>query len=173
MDFSDDVSITQLRGNTPQKIIHGKYPWLMHVLRYRMGDAAFRSGVRTLFSRFRFRTYSLDDFVQVFAEAAHTSLDWWKTEWLDRPGVPVLRLSYSIESRANGLRLSGALEQLRNVYHMPVELGIYSRGQLLLKTVAMNAVTTPVGFEIPAQPDSVVLDPRRWLLARTSVIVNR
>ncbi len=85
-----DLLYAYLRGNTPQKLVHGKYPWLMQVMRERLGDEAFRRGIRLLFTRFRYRTFSMDEFIAEFEQASGQSLRWWREQWLQRKGVPVV-----------------------------------------------------------------------------------
>ncbi|OFW05982.1 MAG: hypothetical protein A3H96_00140 [Acidobacteria bacterium RIFCSPLOWO2_02_FULL_67_36] len=65
-----DISIERLTGNSPQPVIHGRLPWLMDRVRKEIGDARFRAAIRTLFTRFRWRTFTLDEFVSVFERAA-------------------------------------------------------------------------------------------------------
>jgi hypothetical protein len=42
----------------------------MDAVRQQVGDARFRAAVRELFGRFKFRTFTLDEFVAVFEAAA-------------------------------------------------------------------------------------------------------
>jgi hypothetical protein len=65
-----DPPLTDLRGNSPQPLVHGRLPWRMDTLRKRIGDEAFRRGIRVLFERYRYRTFTLDQFIAVFEEAA-------------------------------------------------------------------------------------------------------
>jgi hypothetical protein len=98
--------IMQLRGSTPQAVVHGKYPWLMHLLRFAVGDDAFLRSQRALFDRFRYRTFTLDQLVAVLQEATGQPLDWWRDDWLLRPAVPELSLSWS--ARPAGTERSGS-----------------------------------------------------------------
>lgn len=101
-----DVPYDQLRGNTPQKIVHGKYPWTTQVMRERIGDNAFRRGIRLLFDRFRFRTFSMEEFIATFEQASGQSLSWWREQWLERKGVPVVAFESSIAPSGNGYRIT-------------------------------------------------------------------
>lgn len=84
MPAEEDVPYTELRGNTPQKIVHGKYPWLMKVIRDTVGDTAFVRALRLLFERYRFRTFTMDEFIATLEEGSGQKLDWWRKEWLER-----------------------------------------------------------------------------------------
>jgi hypothetical protein len=165
-----DVPWQQLRGNTPQAIVHGKYPWLLHVLRYRMEDAAFRRGLRELFTRYRFRTFTMDEFIATFEHAGGKSLAWWRSEWLERQGVPEIALQWEAEPAAGGYRVKCGLEQKGNVYHLPLEIGIQTANGLRVVKVDLAQAKQSAVFESPGKPEQVVLDPNHWLLLRgTSV----
>jgi hypothetical protein len=70
LDPALDVATERLRGDSPQPVIHGKLPWRMDAVRELLGDARFRTAIRTLFARFRWRTFTLDEFGDVFETAA-------------------------------------------------------------------------------------------------------
>jgi hypothetical protein len=60
-----DVALADLRGNTPQPLIHGRLPWMMDAHRTCVGDVKFRAAIRQLFERFQYRTFTLDEFLEV------------------------------------------------------------------------------------------------------------
>jgi hypothetical protein len=82
-----DLALADLRGNSPQPLIHGRLPWLMAAVRERIGDAAFRRAIRTLFDRYRCRTFTLDQFIAVFENAARPDARPAVRALFGRPGV--------------------------------------------------------------------------------------
>jgi hypothetical protein len=70
MNPRPEPPLTELRGSTPQALIHGRLPWMMDALRASIGDTAFRRGIRLLFRRYRSRTFTLDEFIAAFEEVA-------------------------------------------------------------------------------------------------------
>lgn len=81
-----DLHYTELRGNSPQELIHGKYPWIMHALRQEVGDEAFVRGGRKLFSSYKHRVFTMDEFIAVFESASGKSLKAWRAEWFEAKG---------------------------------------------------------------------------------------
>ena len=63
MPRGSDVPLQELRGTTPQPLIHGRLPWMMDAHRKCIGDIPFREAIRRLFEQFRYRTFTLDEFV--------------------------------------------------------------------------------------------------------------
>jgi len=167
MPPGEEVPLAELRGSTPQKIVHGRYPWLMHLLRFAIGDAAFRAGVRRLNEQYRFGTFSLDELVATFAEASGRSLAWWRDEWLLRPGVPELAATVESAPQVGGHRVRVTVRQQAALYHLPLELGLESASGMRLERAELPAAAEASFTFDSAEPViRVVLDPRRWLLAR-------
>ncbi len=167
MSPGEEVPLAELRGSTPQKIVHGRYPWLMHLLRFAIGDEAFRAGVQRLTERYRFGTFALDELVGTFAETSGRSLAWWRDEWLLRPGVPELAAEVVSSPEADGHRVRVTVRQLGALYRLPLEIGIEGASGMRLERVELPAAAETVFTFDNAEPlTRVVLDPRRWLLAR-------
>jgi len=117
---TSDLVYTELQGNTPQKLIHGRYPWLMHILRYVVGDQAFARGIHLLFSRYRYKTFTMEEFISTLEEGTGQSLDWWRTEWLERRGVPDILVSCSTTKLGSAYEIKCTLQQKGNIYHFPL-----------------------------------------------------
>ncbi len=166
MPGEQDMPYTDLRGNTPQEIVHGKYPWLMHMIRYVVGDSAFRRAMRLVFERFRYRTFSMTDFISTLAEGCGQSLRWWRQEWLDRKGVPVIGFKPEIQMIDSTYRVTCVLEQRGNVYHFPLEIGIESSEGMQLEKVNLGERRATFTFESRKRPTRILPDPAGWVLMR-------
>ena len=159
-----DLLYTELRGNSNQALLHGKYPWLMHLIRYVIGDAAFRRGMRRLFARYTFRTFTMDEFLVTFESASGQSLQWFREEWLERRGRPHLRLQAEISEANGSYRVSGSLRQIGNLYHLPIEIGIETESGMRIERVAIAREEEVFSFVVRDRPIRVVLDPHGWIL---------
>jgi aminopeptidase N len=76
--------------------------WFYHMLRQRMGDAAFFGALRQLLVRFKARPMTVADIRAQFAAAApaDTGLRAFLSQWLDRKGAPVLDVDWWSVRRA-------------------------------------------------------------------------
>jgi aminopeptidase N len=162
----DEPPITAPRGPLAGNYIHGKLPWLMHVLRFAVGDSAFARATRHLFDRWRFRSFTLDEFVAALAEGAGQSLDWWQREWLERRGVPELAWTSTVTRTGAGWSVTVNVGQTGELYHLPLEIGIETERGTRYERVQLNDRSAEFRFTADAEPKSVTLDPRRWLLAK-------
>lgn len=161
-----DVSYSDLRGNTPQKIVHGKYPWLMHLVRYVVGDSAFNRAMKLVFGRFQFRTFSMNEFISTLEEGCGQPLQWWREEWLERKGIPEIAMSSQVQSADSGYSITCTLEQHGSIYHLPLEIGIESREGIRVEKVKLSQRQDTFTFESREQPTRVLLDPNGWVLMK-------
>jgi hypothetical protein len=159
-----DLLYSDLRGNTPQKFIHGKYPWLMHVVRSVVGDSAFRSALKLVFKRFQYRTFSMSEFISTLEEGCGQSLRWWREEWLGRKGVPTIAMSSQIQKRDSHYVVVCTLEQRGNTYHLPISVGIESRLGLRVEKVLLNEKRMTFTMDSIEEPTRITLDPQGWVL---------
>jgi hypothetical protein len=161
-----EPTLTTPRGPQGENFVHGRLPWVMHLLRFAVGDSAFDRGVRLLFDRWRFRSFTLDEFVATLAEGTGQSLDWWRREWLERSGVPELAWHADITTDSGGYRIAMSLRQAGAVYHIPLEIGIESPQGLRVERIQLDVPARDFRFWSASEPTRVVIDPRHWLLAR-------
>lgn len=162
----DEPPITAPRGPLAGNFVHGRLPWVMHLLRFAVGDSAFDRGMRLLFDRWRFRSFTLDEFVDTLAEGTGQSLDWWRREWLERGGVPHLTWHAAITPDSGGHRVIVSIRQTGDLFHLPLEIGIESARGMRVERVHLQEVAEEFAFWSASEPKRVLIDPHRWLLAR-------
>jgi hypothetical protein len=165
---ADEPPITALRGPHGGAVEHGRLPWTMHLLRFAVGDSAFDAAMRLLFARWRFRTFTLDEFVATLAEGAGQPLAWWKEEWLDRGGVPALAWHAEIAPGGGEYQVAVTVRQTGQLYHLPLEIGIETASGMRLERVRLDDSTATFRFHAATAPTRVLLDPRGWLLAKVA-----
>lgn len=161
-----DVLYYELTGSTPQEIIHGKYPWLMHVLRYIVGNEKFQETMKLIFQKFQFRTFTMDEFISVLEDGCKQSLQWWREEWLERKGVPVISLESEISYNENYYEIKCILTQVENLYNFPLEIGIETENGIEIKRVNLTEKQTIFTFQSKEKPINILLDPDNWLLLK-------
>lgn len=163
---AQDAGISQIRGNTDPSVIHGRLPWTMAVLRESIGDAKFRAGLQLLFRRYAWRSFTLDDLVAAFSQAAGESVAWWREQWLDRPGVPTLTLATTTRLERGQYLVQGVVEQTGSQYRVPLTIGIRTPDGWQLQRLTITKPHNPFVFHIPKSPLEIRLDPEQRLLLR-------
>ncbi|MHB2148449.1 M1 family metallopeptidase [Calditrichota bacterium LG25] len=167
---SEDVAYHELNGATPQKIVHGKYPWLMHLLRFAVGDEPFRKGMRLLFDRYRFRTFSMQEFIKTMEEGSGQSLQWWREDWLERKGAPAVVMRYDVRKSGDRFITTVILEQSEPPRYLPLEVGLKTENDMRLEKILLTGKVVKRVFKTDKKPKRVILDPNRWLPAKKKTV---
>jgi hypothetical protein len=153
-----------------QAITYEKGPWILHMLRRRMGDAAFNKLLAELVRRFQSLPISTESFREVAAEflppgVKDRKLTAFFDTWVYGSGVPDLSLTF----KTQGLALSGVVTQsgVGEEYstEVPVEVTLRSG-----KTITHWVTTAHEGAEftirVPGPVAKVTLDPGHFVLRR-------
>lgn len=143
--------------------------WVLHMLRYRIGDDAFFAGMRTYYERYRNGNASTADLRRVMEEASGDDLNAFFDQWLRRPGQPRLAGTWSYTNNT----LTVQLEQIQDggPFSTTLELGIYidGDGAPRIEAVPLTQAQHTYTFTLDTTPTQVVLDPNVWLLMEGSL----
>ena len=168
-DFEKDLLYSELRGNTRQESIHGKYPWLMHFLRYCLGDESFDKAMLYLFKNYKFQTVSIDEFLSALEKGSGKPIKWFMEEWLERRGVPVISFKYNVIKDADSYKINCEIEQIGNLYHLPLEIGIETKEGIIVKKVNLEEKKMKFDFDSAKEPLKVLLDLNDWIIMKKIV----
>lgn len=136
--------------------------WVLHMLRQEVGDDDFQAIIRSYYQQYKGGNADTRDFQRVAEEISGMDLAWFFDQWLYRPGVPVLTVNWKMDGKKLNihLRQSGA-----HIYRLPVEIGILTAdGRQTIQTIVLDTTSKEVGFDLPAKPVKLVLDPDVKLL---------
>ncbi len=143
---------------------YGKALMVFHMLRRRLGDAAFTAGLRELYRSGRFRTISWAEVFQAFGRASGRDLSGWLDTWIHRTGAPALELAH-VEARRRGRRwkLRVAVQQLQpeRAYELSVPMAVTLEGrpEAVVKELRMGDRRIEWEGWFDARPLRVDLDP--------------
>jgi aminopeptidase N len=164
-----DLLYSELRGSTDQAFVHGKYPWLMHLIRYVIGNNGFERAMKLVFKKQKFHALTMDEFVATLEEGSGQSLKWFQDEWLKRRGVPIISLKSDVQDVGGTYQITCVLEQIGEIYHLPVEIGIQTEEGIKLEKVFMKEKQATFSLQSKKKPDRILLDPNDWIIKRVAV----
>lgn len=122
VDPSNDYPLRKFEGKEDEidgQIGYGKGSMVFHLLRLAVGKDVFFSTLRDFSKRFGGKQAGWKDIQQIFEEATGKSLEWFFTQWLDRPGGPRLKLEHvRYETTSGEVRISGEVVQEGDVYRL-------------------------------------------------------
>ena len=153
-------------------ITYGKGSWIMHMLCAMMGEERFVAMLSELRRRYEWKTISTDDFREFAAgflapKSPDAKLDAFFDQWVYGTGIPTLKLSYSTQGRAPGIKLTGTVSQSdvdsEFSVQVPVEIECGSTRQVKWGRKSNSPV--PFTVTLPQMPTKVVLDTSNILAA--------
>jgi aminopeptidase N len=150
-------------------LVYEKGAWVLHMLRAEVGVDTFWSGVREYYRRYRDGNATTDDFRQVMEQVSGKDMRPFFNQWLNRPGNPVVHVSWKHDADRRLVVLS--IEQMQDAdpYTFPLDVAITGESEPTTHRVMVTQRSTTVELPSAAPPTAVTLDPETWLLADFTV----
>ncbi len=155
-------------------IVYEKGAWIVHMVRVRLGDAAFLKMLNALAQRNRYSRVSTETFQKLAAEFSPAGSDDAKFEsffeqWVYGTGIPQLKLSHSVRGKAPRVRVTGSIAQTgvdeEFSATVPVEMQLPGKKS---STKWVRTSSEPISFasDLPQPPVRVAIDPYAVLIRR-------
>jgi tetratricopeptide (TPR) repeat protein len=181
LTYEDAAPIAQAARLEPfsseyRSVVVNKGAMVFHMLRARLGDAAFHDLLRDFYSRFAGKTARLDDFekmAQVKAQptagspaVAAPNLTPFFAQWLNSTGVPEFKIEYIVYRTQKGFKIVGKIKQDLETFRMPVEVKVETEGNPEFKTIDVIGSNSDFIIETfgRPKPGGILLDPNNNLL---------
>jgi len=157
-------------------IIYGKGTWIVHMLRCRMGDAAFLRMLFELRKRYELRPLSTEEFRALAVEFLpphdpDPALEAFFDTWVYGTGIPMLEMSTSIRGKAPAVVLTVTVRQSDVpedfVTEAPLEVRPAGGGKPIVRWVHTSSEPALITVKLKARPQKVELAPGMALLMRS------
>ena len=143
---------------------------VFHMLRQKIGDAAFFKGVRQIIQKGTGQYVEWKDLKRMFSEVAGQDLSEFFKQWVEQPGAPSITL-HDLSVRPDPLRLdqsmvSGTISQRGSIYNLSIPINVTLQDESTYNTtITLDQTRQPFTLNVPGTPTSVTLDPEHnWLL---------
>ena len=152
-----DTTVTEfmrlLNANSYQK-----GAWVLHMLRSEIGDSEFNDGIRIYYNRYRNRTALTRDFKEVMEEVSGKDLSRFFDQWLIRPELPLLSISWTNVNRRGEATVTINQLQSGYLFDIPLEVEIITEGgseshQFRLEQASQSFVIRTGGKIVSVNPD--------------------
>ncbi len=139
-----------------------KGAWVLHMLRHMLGNELFLRGLRTYYERFTYGNATTEDFRKVMEEVSGLDFREFFTQWLYRPGIPLLH--FSMDQHRSRAHIT--IEQTQgSVFFFPVDLEFFFEdGTHQTFTVNVDRRSQLFRFTFKNPPVKVIPDPEVRLL---------
>jgi aminopeptidase N len=146
-----------------ESVVAGKGAWILNMLRGIVGDQKFEQLTHNYIQECSGKGGSRAAFQKLSEKLYGKDLGWFFSEWIDTTGVPSLQVDYIMFKTATGFRVSGTVKQDRDLFRMPVEVGVVTEGKGEAKTVELNGKSTSFDINTLTMPRKVEIDPENKL----------
>ncbi|PYV35406.1 MAG: peptidase M1 [Acidobacteria bacterium] len=157
----------QLHEFTPEyeSLIFDKGAMVFHMLRWVIGDDAFFKALQALGKEYAWKGVTSDEFQKLAESSSHQELTYFFALWVTSTGVPQFKRSWATYRTADAYQVVGKIQQDLDIFRMPVEVRIYSRGRKPVdQRVDMVGTTADFTINTVFEPERVVVDPASRLL---------
>ncbi len=155
------------------RLTYKKGALLLHMLRWELGDSAFWAGVRNYQSDpaliYGFAT--TEQFFQHMEQASGRNLSRFQQDWFYGQGYPNCQLRLSSEGSGIYRLRIGQTSSHASVpfFQLKIPVRIAGSGQDTTMVFSPDSSGQEFLISLPFVPSSMVFDPTKWLLAKSSV----
>lgn len=145
-------------------VVYEKGAWVLHMLRFVVGEDNFWNILRTYAQRYAYDTVTTDDFKSVCEEFYENDLDWFFDQWIYEPGYPRYEFSWG-HSGTNTVRvIISQTQESYPLYTMPIELQIVLPSGIVKRIVWVDKMYNTYDLSFEESPLNVLFDPDEWVL---------
>lgn len=147
---------------------YAKGGWILHMLRRELGDTTFFKGVRTYYAEYAGKNADTRDLQAVFEKVSGKKLNVFFDQWLYKPGVPELEISWKNVSGAKGEVL--IVQKQKNTFVFPLTIRFKSAGgKVWQEKFQVSQMTQRFKLQSGEKISSVEVDPGMSLLFSAKV----
>ena len=137
-----------------------KGSWVLHMLRHRMGDDRFWTGIQDYYHRCKDKNASTTDFRLAMERASGLDLAPYFQQWLYRGGVPRIDGTWHWDSAAKQVVVELTQSQPGEPFNLALDVAIVAvGGKGHVERVDFAARTARFTFASAQEPETVGLDP--------------
>ena len=156
----------QLQVYSPEynSILKSKGSYVLHMLRWVLGDENFFKLLKEYVYNFGYKEASIQDFKSLAEKISAQDLTCFFSQWIDQSGVPDLTYEYTTYRVKEGFKVSGTVRQDIDTFRMPVEIMIETDGKPEVKRIEVVGPESTFSVSTFGKPRSAKIDPNYKVL---------
>lgn len=162
-----DKALAQLAHDQwDHNLADSKGMWVYQMLRDKLGDQVFFDALRSLIRDYAGRRMTLADIrARFFQTSRDSSVLEFFSQWLDRPGAPVLEIDWWSTDRGKAIELRVNQVQAGGAFTFPLEVDIeLDNGTVERRTLDLIEANQAFKLALPSRPLGLRIDPRYRIL---------
>ena len=149
-----------------------KGAWMLHQLRYILGDDSFFRGVREYLKQFSGENAETHDLRKALERVSGESLEEYFEEFFFKAGYPEFEVEYSWDEAGSTANISVRQRQLTDertpIFKLPCDIVFYTQKGRTKRRVLLSSAEEKLTFELDSKPRIVEFDPEEWLLKKVN-----
>ena len=146
-------------------ILKGKGAFVLHMLRYTLGEENFWKLMKTYVQEFGYRSASIADFKTMAEKISSQNLTYFFAQWIDQSGVPKFEYSFTTWRVRDGFKVTGTIKQDLDTFRSPMEIQIETDGNPETKQIEVVGPESQFTVSTFGKPRRVKLDPNLKVLS--------
>lgn len=156
--------------NLFSETVYEKGGWVLHMLRYELGDSTFFNSMRKYYSTYQYSNASVDDFKTVCEMVSGKNLDKFFDQWIyTGDEIPYIDYAYTVNQKDGKNYCTLKIFQTQEKYpefHFPLDIEIvFENGESESRRIEIESIYTEKRFEVNGQIAKMIIDPENNLLA--------
>ncbi len=147
-------------GHASEAIGYGKGMMLFNMLEKIVGKDIFSKSLRVFIEQNKWKVATWDDIERVFEKMSGKRLDWFFSQWLDRKGVPVLKVEKAKFDLVNGVpTVSLDIAQDGKPYRLALQVKIFADNkEIRSASVWIDSPKQTFRWAVAEKPTRLVID---------------
>lgn len=164
-----DKAITDMEeeysDNQYHAIVYSKGAYVLHMLRYVVGDAVFSDILGAYQDEYGGKSASVEDFKRVAEEVYSRDMDWFFDQWLHSTALPDYSVGdVEMKETSGGYFVNVHVVQEGDIINMPVEVAVRTSKGVQTERVWVLGDGKVVKFFTKEMPRSIEIDGDQWIL---------
>lgn len=156
------------------RTIYDKGAWVLHMLRWEIGDSSFFNVLREYYETYKYSNASIADFKFICEKVSGKNLDKFFEQWVYSKGQIEVNYKTEVKEKNDSFLVTISIEQVQDKYdefHFPLEVKLKFT-DAHEEFYKYNIVSKNAKLEISAGsiPENIELDPNNWLLASFNLV---
>ena len=148
--------------------VYKKGAWVLHMLRYLLGDSNFFNGMQAYGQSYAYSTANTEQFQTAIEGYSGMDLDLFFNQWVYSPNYPILNWSWTYTSIGTTYYLDVNLNQKQTtplVFKLPLEFRLSTLVKDSLFTILDTLRNQHFSMVLKSPITGLVFDPNYWVLS--------
>ncbi len=149
-----------------QSIVASKGAWILYMLGQLVGREQLDGMLGDWYRQKAQQPVNTAEFAAFIQERTGEDLRWFFVQWVESVGIPEFRIEYTIfKLRDGGFKIRGQIKQNIELFRMPLDVRIETKGQPEDKELNVRGKSTAFTFPTETMPLRMELDPHGKILS--------